>query len=189
MKAIIILAVIFANLFDAPRAQSGPIDIIGSMSVGGSIVVGGCADSTGATSADNTFYSSLMTGRVINWKLAQSATIYRSAFSTTNIGTGTPTYTSGTGVFNFPTVKRLENYSGTTNASGLYTIAYGTTYGAIPTVQFQINGGSNKQTALLTSSTTAGFTIYVQLRADVLGLLPTYSNVSGQAVDVTVFEK
>lgn len=87
------------------------------------------------------------------------------------------------------TFKRQETYAGTTNASGLYTVAYGTAYSTTPNVQFQIGtGGNNKETILLTSSTTTGFTCYVQLRTDVLGLLPSYSNVSGRNVSVLVTE-
>lgn len=108
-----------------------------------------------------------------------------------------PTISGATGTFGAVSTsnglvtsgKRLETYSGTTNSSGLYTVTYGTAYSVVPNVQFQINGGSNKQTILLTSSTTTGFTVYVQLRADILGLLPTYSNVSGQVVDILVTEK
>jgi len=88
-----------------------------------------------------------------------------------------------------PTVKRQETYSGTTNASGVYTITYGTAYSVTPNVQFQVVGGSNKTTILITSSTTTGCSFKVELRADVLGLLPSYSNVNGASVDVLVTEK
>lgn len=99
--------------------------------------------------------------------------------------------TSGsyTDLTNKPITKRQESYSGATNSSGLYTVTYPTAYSSVPNVQFQIGtGGSNKETILLTSSTTTGFTVYVQLRADVLGLLPTYSNVNGRNVSVLVTE-
>lgn len=96
------------------------------------------------------------------------------------------TYNNSTGVIAMS--KRREPYSGTTNSSGVYTVTYSTAFGAIPNVQLQMNGGSNKQTVLLTSSTVNGFSCLVQLRADVLGLLPTYSNVTGQQVDVLVTE-
>lgn len=92
--------------------------------------------------------------------------------------------------FTIEKTKRQETYSGTTNASGSYTVTYGTAYSATPNVQFQIGtGGNNKETILLTASSTTGFTVYVQLRADVLGLLPSYSNVNGRNVDVLVTEK
>lgn len=85
--------------------------------------------------------------------------------------------------------KRQETYTGTTVTAGTYTVTYATSYSATPNVQFQINGGTNKQTILLSSSTPSGFTVYVQARTDVLGLLPSYSNVSGAIVDMLVTEK
>lgn len=91
---------------------------------------------------------------------------------------------------NKPTIVRQETYSGTTNASGIFTITYPSAYSVVPNVQYNIGtGGGNKETILLTSSTTTGATFYVQLRTDVLGLLPSYSNVSGRNVDVLVTAK
>jgi len=87
-----------------------------------------------------------------------------------------------------PTALRQERYSGTTNASGVYSITYGTTFASEPNVQFNIKGGTNKMTILLTSSTTSGCSFLVEARADVLGLLPSYSNVNGAAVKVLVTE-
>lgn len=98
--------------------------------------------------------------------------------------------TSGTyPSFTVAKTKRQETYTGSTNGSGVYTITYGTAYSAAPNVQFQINGGTNKTTILLTSSTTTACSFLVQLRADVLGILPSYSNVSGAVVDALVTEK
>lgn len=107
-----------------------------------------------------------------------------------------PAYTAGTGiVISIDNVisssgKRRETYSGTTNSSGIYSVVYSTAYSVAPNIQFNIGiGGNNKETILLTSSTTTGFTVYVQLRSDVIGLLPTYSNVNSRNVDVLVSEK
>lgn len=86
-------------------------------------------------------------------------------------------------------LKRVEHYNSTTNASGLYTVTYGTAFGATPNVQFQIVGGSVTNTIRLTASSTTGFTVHVQNRVDVVGLLPTYNNVSGATVDVLVVER
>lgn len=81
-------------------------------------------------------------------------------------------------------------YSITTNSSGIATITYPVTYTVIPNVNGTMGlGASNKMTILLTTSTTTGCSFLIQLRADVLGLLPTYSNVNGQVVDVQVLEK
>lgn len=83
--------------------------------------------------------------------------------------------------------KRQESYVGTTNASGLYTVTYATPYASIPNVQVNTINGNNKETQI-TTSTTTGFSIYIQLRSDVLGLLPTYSNVTSRMVNVLVTE-
>lgn len=194
MKAIIILALIFANLFDAPHAQSGPLDIIGSMSIGGSIVVGGCADSTGATSADNTFYSSLMTGRVINWKLGQGNSIYRNALSLTTTGTGAATYNTGTGVFNMPTftqyiptissnVTRALNSAFTVSTtqqaflcysvSVNVTLALSSLTGTV-TLQYSTNGGSTYISLPKVAFTppTAGLGILTSQIVQVNGFVP-----------------
>lgn len=116
--------------------------------------------------------------------------------STTRWTSKRPPYTAGNGVsISVDNVistssKRISLHSGTTNASGIYTVTYGTPFSVVPNVQYNIGlGGNNKETILLTSSTTTGFTVYVQLRSDVIGLLPTYSNVNGRNVDVVVLEK
>jgi len=109
--------------------------------------------------------------------------------------TGKPTFStvSTTGAYSDltgkPTIKRQETYAGTTNSSGVYTITYGTAYSSVPNVQYNLGtGANNKMTILLLTSTTTGCSFKVELRSDVLGLLPTYSNVNGQAVGVLVTE-
>jgi len=77
-------------------------------------------------------------------------------------------------------------YSGTTDASGNYTVNYGTAYSVKPRVIFAVEGGTNKDTSVLSSTTTTGFTIKVERRTDTLGLLPTYANVVGATVNVTI---
>lgn len=122
------------------------------------------------------------TGVIINSSPDQTVSLTGTG-NTTIIGTY-PNFTITT-----PVPKRQETYSGTTNASGVYTVNYGTAYSAIPNVQFQITGGTNKTTILLTSSTTTTCSFLVQARADVLGLLPTYSNVNGAIIEVLVTQK
>lgn len=108
-----------------------------------------------------------------------------------------PTVSGASGTYGIATVsnglvtagKRQESYSGTTNASGNYTVTYSVAYGAAPNVQFQINGGLVTQNALLTASSATGFTVNVKNRTDIVGLLPSYANVTGAAVDVVVVEK
>lgn len=85
--------------------------------------------------------------------------------------------------------KRQETYRGTTNASGLYTVTYATSYSTVPTVVPSFITTDPRDVAMVTSSTTTGFTIQVQRRVDVVGLLPTYSNRSGVTVDVNVNEQ
>lgn len=85
--------------------------------------------------------------------------------------------------------KRRETYSGTTNASGIYTVTFATAFSAAPNIQANIVGGSDSQIIRLTSVSTTGFTITVRNRTDVVGLLPSYSNVNGAAVDVVITEK
>lgn len=108
----------------------------------------------------------------------------RSAIS----GSGSISYNSSTGVIS-STAKTSVPYSGTTNSSGIYTITYPVAYTVAPNVQFQVVGGTNKTTILMTSSTTTGCSFKVESRADVIGLLPTYSNVNGASIDVLVTEK
>lgn len=85
-----------------------------------------------------------------------------------------------------PTIKRVDVYSGTTNGSGAYTVTFGTAFSATPNVQGNIIGGSDTQSIIITNRSTTGFTVTVRNRTDVLGLLPSYSNVSGATVDVVV---
>lgn len=85
--------------------------------------------------------------------------------------------------------KRQETYSGPTNASGNYTVTFVPAYAAAPNIQANIIGGSNTQTIKITSISTTGFTVNVTNRADVVGLLPSYSNVTGASVDVVITEK
>lgn len=83
-------------------------------------------------------------------------------------------------------LRRIETYLGTTNTSGNYTVTYATAFAAVPDVQPQLQAGTPTQTARITASTTTGFTINVQNRTDVIGLLPSYANVNGASVSVLV---
>lgn len=115
----------------------------------------------------------------------------RSAISLTTTGTGSATYNSSTGVLNIPTpptAKRQETYSGTTNSSGNYTVTFATPHSVAPNIQVTLKGNDVKDVWVTTVSTT-GFTVNVQRRADVIGLLPSYSNVNGANVDVLITEK
>lgn len=90
---------------------------------------------------------------------------------------------------NKPTLKRQETFSGTTNASGVYSVSFATSYAVAPNIQANIVGGNNTQLIKITSVTASGFSVNVVNRTDVVGLLPSYSNVNGASVDVIVTEK
>lgn len=109
----------------------------------------------------------------------------------TTVGTnGVSTFDPITGILNIPAYvsKRQETYSGITVSTGIYAITFPVPFTVAPNIQVNLIGGTNKTTAI-TTVTNTGFSIYVQARADILGLLPTYSNVTGQAIDVLVTEK
>lgn len=98
-------------------------------------------------------------------------------------------YADLSGTPSIPTVKTILTYSGTTDASGNYTIAYGTAFSVTPDIQPQLQGGSNTQLIKIASTTASGFTVNVENRTDTLGLLPSYAAVSGASVGVLVTER
>jgi len=107
---------------------------------------------------------------------------------TTGIATSTSSANSHT--INVPAQKRIDKFTATTNASGVVTITYTTAFSVTPNLQYNLGvGAGNKETIIPVTSTTTGCSFLVQLRSDVLGLLPTYSNVSGREVNVIAFEK
>ena len=90
---------------------------------------------------------------------------------------------------NKPTFKRQEVSSGTTSGSGTYTFTFSSPFSVAPNVQAGIINGSDTQTSRITSVSSSSVTVLVRNRTDVLGLLPSYSNVSGASVDVIATEK
>lgn len=108
-------------------------------------------------------------------------------------------YSSGTGISisgnTIATAKRQEVYSGTTNASGVYTVTFGTAYSVSPNVQVSIsNQTTTNQYCRVTSVSTTGFTInaYVFNSNNLLGivsLVTTTSNIASLGLDVLVTEK
>lgn len=88
---------------------------------------------------------------------------------------------------------RQERYSGITNASGNYTVVFGTPYLVAPNIQPNIIAGTALQRTI-TTVTTTGFTINVvsQNTNNLLGiinLISSTTNVVGAALDVLVTEK
>lgn len=102
--------------------------------------------------------------------------------------------TSGrTMILNKPTLKRIETYTGTTDANGLITVTYPTPFAAVPNV----HPGpvpSSDMVWVLVSSTTTGFSIRLVQRGVVTLLavqvmLGAVTNVSGSAARVLVVER
>lgn len=91
--------------------------------------------------------------------------------------------------------KKVIPYSGTTDASGNYTVTFSPSFSVAPNIQASINNqSSTNQFIRVSSVSTTGFTINVFQRSAVtlLGievLLAATTNVSGAAVDVLVTEK
>lgn len=90
-----------------------------------------------------------------------------------------------------PTVRRVETFLGTTDASGNYTIVYSTAFPTVPDVQPVIQAGTVDQSVRVTSSSTTGFTVQVTQRnsVNILGsdvLLSTTSVVNGASVSILV---
>jgi hypothetical protein len=130
----------------------------------------------------------------INTRVSTKTTLAdaRSGITLTTIGSsGASTYNQATGAFNIPnyTGKRRETYSGTTSASGVYTVTFATAFSVAPNIQANIIGGTNTNLIKITSISTTAFTVTVVNRNDVVGILPTYSNVNGAIVDVIITEK
>jgi hypothetical protein len=116
------------------------------------------------------------------------------------INTSVPTYSivQGQGVnlsqsgttYTVSLTKRQETYSASTATTGIVTITYGAAYSVTPNVQLQMGvGATNKYTCTPISSSTTGCSYRVEVRNDLLGLVPTYSNVSGQSVDFLITER
>lgn len=91
-----------------------------------------------------------------------------------------------------PSVKRMEPYIGTTDASGLFTVTYPVAFSAIPNIQPEPPSVAN-YTWIKVSSSTTGFSLRLIQRASitVLGfelLAATFTNVAGAAAKALVVE-
>lgn len=88
-------------------------------------------------------------------------------------------------------LKRVDLYSGVTDASGNYTIAFSPAFptGIVPDIQPTLIGGSDTQFLKVTTITNTGFTVVARNKMDVLGLLPSYSNLVGASVTVQISQK
>lgn len=108
------------------------------------------------------------------------------------VPTGTTAqYVRGDGsIATLPVARRIETYSGTTNASGQITVTYGTAYPAVPVVQPPAPAAAN-QVWTTVSSTTTGFTLQLNQRNTVTllsieVLLGATVPVAGTAAQVLV---
>jgi len=82
--------------------------------------------------------------------------------------------------------KKSIPYSGTTNASGVYTVTFATPYAVAPNIQATCTNCNDTQRVRVTSITTAGFTVLGRVEA--LGLI--FANATtGLGVDVLITEK
>lgn len=96
-------------------------------------------------------------------------------------------YNNSTGVIS--AAKKQETSSGTTNASGVYTFTFANTYSVAPNVQANIINGTDTQIIRIGTPSTTSVTVTVRNRTDVVGLLPSWSNVNGATVDIIITEK
>jgi len=124
-------------------------------------------------------------------KLFYTDTRARNSITLSTTGSGAATYNPGTGALIIPnnSAKFSTPYSGTTTAAGTYTVTFPVAYSVPPNVQANIVNGLDSQNIRTTSVTTTGVTVVVRNRIDIIGLLPTWENVSGAKVDVIVTAK
>jgi len=136
-----------------------------------------------STWANTNGYTGINSSNIVDRKVILSTVAQTGLFSDI---LSKPTTLAGYGITD---TKKVAVYSGTTNASGIYTVTFGTAYSVAPNIQANIVGGSDTQNIRITSVSTTGFTVTVRNRTDVIGLLPSYSNVNGANVDVLITEK
>lgn len=107
----------------------------------------------------------LATARIPALAIGQTTGLQIALDGKFNTPTGTTAqYVRGDGsLATLPVAKRIETYSGTTNASGQITVTYGTAFAAVPVVQPPAPALAN-QVWMTVSSTTTGFTLQLNQR-------------------------
>lgn len=104
--------------------------------------------------------------------------------------TGSNGLTTGGTYPNFTiTQKKKEYFSGSTDASGNYTVVFGVAYSVAPNISVSLKGTTNEQGYNGVTVNTTGFTVHVYQRTYVLGLAQTPTNVSGATIDLIITEK
>lgn len=112
------------------------------------------------------------------------------ATSTTSIvSTSTLITISGSSPNYSITSKRQEKYTGTTSAAGTYTVNFATAYSTAPDIQASWINAADNQNLRITAISSTGFTVLARNRVDVVGLLPTWTNVSGATINVIITER
>lgn len=154
---------------------------VGTLSLSATQLTGVSIIGAGATTVTGTGLNLTITTPTVQGNITPTITAAGSATVTTSGNTFT---------VNTPSVKRQEPLTVTTTTAGIATFTYGSTYSVAPNVQYNLGvGAGNKETIVPQTSTTTGCTFLVQLRSDVLGLLPSYAPVSGREVNIIVTEK
>lgn len=89
-----------------------------------------------------------------------------------------------------PVLKIPVSYSGTTNASGLYTVTFATAYSTTPNIQANVIGQGTEVQSRIVSVSTTGFSVHVFQRVAVLtlALSTATTNVSGATVHAVITE-
>lgn len=90
-------------------------------------------------------------------------------------------------------IKRIDSYTGTTNASGLFNVTYGTAFSVTPVVHLEEPTVAG-QSWIMISNTTTGFSARLVARATLTVLAlevlaGAVTNVVGAACKATVIER
>ena len=147
------------------------------------------------TSVPAQSFSSL-TGKpttISGYGITDATSTARSAITLTTTGSGAASYNQSTGDLNIPTpvtAKRQITYSGTSDASGNYTVTFSTSFSVAPNIQANVIGSGTEVQSRVVSVSTTGFTVNVFQRVSVLSLaLSTATTpVNGATVHALITE-
>lgn len=181
-----VLSMTFAPISAKASGEKFMVYTMASYTSSSLIVVFDVLDGTSISTDKLAFFSSV--GTWTEDSLRSSATTAVVAWANAN---GYSSATDADVIFtNKPaSLKHQETYSGTTSGSGTYTVTFPTAYVVAPNIQANIINATDTQSLRITSVSTTGFTVLARNRTDTLGLLPSYANLNGAAVDVVVTEK
>lgn len=122
-------------------------------------------------------------GSTTNWNNIPSI------ITQTLVGTNGISITSGVNTYTISKTKRQETYTATTNSVGIVSFTF-SAFSSVPSIMYTTGyGTTNKETCIPSVAySTTGCSFKVELRSDILGVLPTYSNVVGREVSIIVTE-